>query len=422
MHEIMPLPRRSVPLMARIAQSLPEDHIVDVRHEVNQRLRESGVLASIKPRARIAITAGSRGIGGAVPLLAGIADAVKQIGAEPFVIPAMGSHGGATPQGQLEILNRLGIQEQHIGAPIKSTLSTVPLGTAENGAVAHIDEFAAFADGIIVLGRTKTHPESKGELGSGLLKMSTVGLGKQHGAAEAHSHGLWESVYAVPKVQLSRARILCGIAVVENGYRQPAAIEVVPAHYNAFLASDLRLKKLAERHLARIPFNKLDLLIIDELGKNISGTGMDPHVIGQWRNKNAPAVPDFRRLVVLSLTAPSLGNGLGIGLADFTTRRFAAAYDAGVTYVNLLTATEPGSNTREGPLPLALGSDQEAIEVALHSSLPRFAPRVCRIKNTAELAEFSVSPALLDEVQNHPKLTVLEPPRPLGFDAQGNLF
>jgi hypothetical protein len=301
-------------------------------------------------------------------------------------------------------------------------METHHLGVSESGAAAHVDKLAFEADGIIVLGRTKTHPESTGPLASGLLKMCTIGLGKQVGAHQAHSHGLWESVRAVPKLQLDRAPILCGVAVVENGYRQPCTIEVVPPTYDAFLEADLRLLEVAKRHLARIPFDELDVLIVDELGKTISGGGMDPNVIGLWRNSDAPHRPDYRRIVVLSLTAASLGNGLGIGMADFTTQRFADAYDPVVSYVNLLTASEPGGNTREGPMPLTLSNDREAIEVALFSSLAGNPERVCRIKNTAMLDEMWVSSPLLAEVDRNPALHVVQPLSPVLFDENGSLL
>jgi hypothetical protein len=209
---------------------------------------------------------------------------------------------------------------------------------------------------------------------------------------------------------------------VENGYRQPCAIEVVPPSYDAFLEADLRLLRLAKSHLAQIPFDDLDLLIVDELGKTISGAGMDPNIIGHWRASEGPRHPNCRRVVVLSLTYPSLGNGLGIGMADFTTRRFVDAYDPSVSYINLLTASEPEGNTREGPMPLALESDCEAAEVALFSSLAGGAPRVCRIRNTASLDEIWVSEGLLDEVKTNPKLTVTADAAPLPFDSAGNLF
>jgi len=408
--------------MAKVRQTLPSDHIADVRKDVRQKLLESGLRDRIKRGNRIAITAGSRGIGGLVELLSGIADAVKSCGGEPFIVPAMGSHGGATPEGQAEILRRLGVNEQSVGAPIRATMETHELGAAANGAVAHVDRFAAEADGIIVLGRTKTHPESVGELASGLLKVCSVGLGKQAGAHQAHSHRLWDSVRAVPKIQMSKSKILCGVAVVENGYRQPCAIEVAPPSYDAFLEADMRLLKLAKSHLARIPFEELDLLIVDELGKTISGGGMDPNIIGLWRNSDAPHHPNYKRIVVLSLTHGSLGNGLGIGMADFTTRRFVDSYDSVVSYVNLLTASEPGGNTREGPLPLALDSDREAMEVGLFSSLAGAAPRICRIKNTAVLDEVWASEALLDEVKANPKLELLQPLAPVEFNGAENLF
>jgi len=256
-----------------VAQLLPREHIDDVRHETQQRLLQSGFLNSLKPDAQVAITAGSRGMGGFVELLGGIVEAVKESGGRPFLIPAMGSHGGATEEGQIEILRRLGVTEETIGAPIRATMQTHALGTADTGAIAHLDSVAATADGIIVLARTKTHPKNTAGVASGLLKMVTVGLGKQSGAQEAHTHGLWQSVNAVPHLTMAHAKILCGVAVVENGFRQPVIVEVVPPRYDAFHDSDEHLLEAAKPHDAKIPFQQLDLLIVDELGKNISGTG-----------------------------------------------------------------------------------------------------------------------------------------------------
>ncbi len=408
--------------MLQVRQKLPSDHIQDVRGDVRKKLEGFGLDRRIRRGDRIAVTAGSRGIGGLLELLGGIADAVKGAGGEPFIVPAMGSHGGSTPEGQAEILRRLGVNEESAGAPIRATMETRELGVAASGAAAHVDRLAFEADGIIVLGRTKTHPESAGELASGLLKMSTIGLGKQIGAHQAHSHGLWPSVRSVPKLQLAKSKILCGVAVVENGYRQPCEVEVVPPDYEAFLESDMRLLRIAKQHLAHIPFDDLDLLVVDELGKTVSGAGMDPNIIGYWRNSDAPHHPNFRRIVALSLTHPSLGNGLGIGMADFTTRRFADAYDPVVSYINLLTASEPGGNTREGPLPLALASDREAMEVGLFSSLAGPAPRICRITNTALLGELWISEALAAEAKSNQRLEILNTPAPFAFDAAGNLF
>ncbi|HEY2081440.1 MAG TPA: hypothetical protein VGI88_01555, partial [Verrucomicrobiae bacterium] len=394
----MPYPRSPIPPCARLSRRFDAAHVENPRAEVRERLLAAGLRNKLFPGARVAITAGSRGIGGFIPLLAGIADAIKAAGGKPFIIPAMGSHGGAVAERQQEILRLLGVTEETVGAPVLATMDTFDLGASESGAVAHVDKLAIVADGIIVLGRVKTHPESVEGLASGLLKMVTVGLGKQAGAQQAHSHGLWESVRAVPKLTLAKTKILFGVAVVENAYRQPLVIKVVPADCDAFLEADERLLKVAQPHVAKIPFKSLDVLVVDEIGKTISGSGMDTNVIGNWRIKGGKRDPDFYRIVALSLTKPSLGNGLGIGLADFTTERFLRDFDPAPTFVNLLTATEPDAvNTREGTLPLALPSDREAIEVALFSALTKAAPRVCRIKSTAQLDEFWVSESLLKE-------------------------
>jgi hypothetical protein len=390
---------------------------------VREQLLAAGLRSKLFSGARVAITAGSRGIGGFIPLLAGIADAIKAAGGKPFIVPAMGSHGAAVAEGQQEILRLLGVTEESVGAPISATMDTFDLGKSESGAIAHVDKLTMVADGIIVLGRVKTHPESAEGLASGLLKMVTIGLGKQAGAQQAHSHGLWESVRAVPKLTLAKTKILFGVAVVENAYRHPVVVEVVPAVYEAFLEADERLLKVAQPHVAKIPFKSLDVLIVDEIGKTISGSGMDTNVIGNWRIKGGKRDPDFYRIVALSLTKPSLGNGLGIGLADFTTERFVRDFDPAPTFVNLLTATEPDAvNTREGTLPLALPSDREAIEVALYSALATGEPRLCRIKSTAQLEEFWVSEPLLQEALADSSVSLLEQPCAMEFDSTGNLF
>ena len=417
----MNFPAKSIPRMCRVRQRLDERHIADVAGAVARKLKAAGLPNSVQPGARIAITAGSRGIGGFDELLKGIIAAVRECRAEPFLIPAMGSHGGATGEGQRELLLRLGVKPNELGVEIQATMETYCLGQSKTGAKAHFDKFAYDCDGVIVLGRVKTHPENTEGIASGLLKMATVGLGKQIGAQEAHSHGLWESVKAVPEVQLASGKILFGVAVVENAFRRPAVIEVSAGNYEAFYQTDERLLKKAKRHFAKVPFDDLDVLIVDEIGKNVSGTGRDLNVIGTWRIKGGKKKPDYKRIVALSLTPGSMGNGLGIGLADFTTERFVRDYDARATWINLLTATEPGArNTLEGQLPFALPSDREAIEVALYSSLSAN-PRVCRIQNTSLLHEFWISEALLPEAQEK-GLEIVEGPADVDFDNAGNLF
>jgi hypothetical protein len=320
-------------------------------------------------------------------------------------------------------LRRLGVTDS-VAAPISASMDTVLLGDAENGAEAHVDRIASEADGIIVLSRTQTHPESATGLASGLLKMTTVGLGKQRGAQQAHNHGLWNSVRAVPKLHLAKTKILFGVAMVENSIHQAKLIEAVEPKYEAFLESDQRLLKVSQAALATIPFDHLDVLIIDEIGKTISGTGMDLNVIGSWRAiGKGENKPDFKRIVALSLTRGSRGNGLGIGLADFTTKRFMEEFDPAATYINLLTATEPGTTTREGPLPLALEDDREAIEVAVYSALADGTPRVARIRNTALLEEMWISESLLEETRRNPNLSIIDgAARPLEFKISNNLW
>lgn len=417
----MDLPRLPAPRFARVRQALPTERLADPRRTCRERLLPL-LRERVRPGHRIGITAGSRGIGGFQDLLNGAIDAVRALRAEPFILPAMGSHGGATADGQAAILHRLGVDEERVPAPLRATMETVELGAAPNGGRVHLNRAAAEADGVIVIGRVKTHPESAGELASGLLKMATIGLGSQAGAQQAHSHGLWESVVQFAGVLLAKAPILAGVVVVENAFRQPLVIEALPPSFAAWHEADRRLLKVAKAHLATLPVAQLDLLVVDELGKNHSGAGLDPNVIGRWRVDGGPKRPNYRRIAALSLSPESLGNGIGAGLCDFVTRRFAEDYDPHVTYVNVLTATEPDNSPHEGPLPLALDSDRAAIEVGLYSALAGASPRVVRIRNTNDLAEFEASEALMPELREQPRLSVLSEPEPLPFDAAGNLL
>lgn len=422
MNPHIPFSRLALPPMARVQRRFPANSLPDPAREVRQQLLDLGLRDKVRPGSRIAITASGRGMGDFAEILSGIVGAVKEAGGQPFLVPAMGGHGGAVAESQVEILRLLGVSEATVGAPVMATMETNVLGNSRNGAAVHIDRNADEADGIIVLGAIKVDSDPSGSLASGLLKMITVGLGKQRGAQQAHSHGLWDSVRAVPEVAVPKSKILFGVAVVENAYRKPVVIEVVPANYEAFYKADARLLGVAKPYAPKLPFRKLDLLIVDEIGKTVSGTGMDLNVIGSGRANGGPKKgdPDISRIVALSLTRPSLGNGLGVGLADFTTRRFMDAYDPAVSYVDLLTAMEPGSTTREGPLPLALDSDRDAVEVALYSALPQGAPRICRIAGTDRLDEMWVSEPLLKELEDGTE--VLEPAREVSYDANGNLF
>jgi hypothetical protein len=412
--------RERLPDIAPIRQALPADRLDDVEGEVTRRLREAGIERKVHSGQRVAITAGSRGMGGFLDILRGVVAAVKACGAEPFLIPAMGSHGGATAEGQVAILNGYGVTEESAGCPIRATMETVCLGRAENGAEVHYDKLAYEADATIVLGRCKTHPTLHEGSGSGVLKMLTIGVGKQRGAQEAHHHGLKESVQVVPKVALAKGNVVLGVNVVENGYRQPYAIDVVEP--DDFWDADRRGLDLARPHVARVPFDHLDLLVVQFIGKNISGGGMDPNVVGFWRGEGRGAeVPDYRRVAVLDLTDETQGNALGIGQADFTTRRAVDKIDYYAMCMNMLTASGRAGRLVEAAIPITLETDRDALEVALRAAAPVGEPRVCWIKNTDELGELWVSASLLPEVRQNPHLEVAGDPGPWPFDEGGTL-
>ena len=409
-----------LPPIAPVRQALPPDHLEDVPGEVRRRLEQAGLPQLLKRGQRVAITAGSRGMGGFLEILQAVVAAVKACGAEPFLIPAMGSHGGATAEGQADILRSFGVTEESVGCPIRATMETVVLGTAANGATVHFDRYAYEADATIVLGRCKTHPTLHEGNGSGVLKMTTIGLGKQAGAEEAHAHGLAQSVQEVPKVALAKGNVLLGINVIENGCRQPYHVEVVKP--DDFWDADRRGLAVVRPFVARVPFERLDLLVVHYIGKNISGGGMDPNVVGFFRAEGKGEwLPNFTRIVALDLTEETQGNALGVGQADCTTRRLVDKIDYRATYMNMLTASGKGTRLVEAAVPIALDTDREAIEVALRSAVPDGPPRICWIKNTDELSNLWVSEALLPEAHQNPQLEVRGDPRPWPFDDQGTL-
>lgn len=417
----MEYPRSKLPKFVKVRQYLPDEHIDDVRRYVAEQFRNSGVLSHLSKGKRVAISVGDRGIGCYHEILRGIIDAVKDVDAEPFLFNAIGSHGGATVEGQHEVLRLHGITEENLGVPVEVTLETVALGKAENGAEAHFNKAAYEADATIVVSQVAVHPVLTEEIASGLLKMVTIGCGAQAGPAWAHSHGLAESVRLVPKVTIPNSNIIAGVAIVNNGYNKPHTIEVVSP--GQFEETDKRLLVLQKGLMKVIPFDNLHVLVVDLIGKNIAGSGMDPNVIGFWRIKGGPHTPDFRRIVVCDLTKESRGNGIGVGLADFTTKRFVDKFDWNACYINLLTGRDPQGRLIEGQLPLALENDRVAMEVALYSALPEGSdepPRLVRIRNTRSLDVLYVSEALIPEAVQDPSVAVLDEPREMPFDPNGN--
>jgi len=411
----------SLPRMLRVRQNFPRPRVSDIPRAVGAALEACG--HRISRGDTVAVGAGSRGIANIDVIVGATVRWLRDLGARPFVFPAMGSHGGGTPQGQLSVLEHYGITEATMGCPVRATMDVVQVGEAL-GMPVWIDRYAADADWIGLVNRVKPHTDFKGSIESGLFKMMTIGLGKWRGAIQYHranvTHGYETVITAVGREMLARARIGFGLGIVENGYDETAHIE-------AFRAEDLesgerRLLKEAREGMARLPFSPIDVLIVEQMGKNISGSGMDTNVIGRPSNPHEPfpADPKILWIVVLDLTDESYGNAVGLGNADFTTRRLVDKIDMKPTLINAITACAPGG----AKVPATYESDREAIETALGciGLTPPDRARVIRIKNTLVLGELALSEALATAVAGRADLTVLGDAGPLSFDAAGRLL
>jgi len=411
----------SYPQMYRIRQIFDAPRVERVEEELNQELRSIQTGFQLKEGMRIAITAGSRGIAHIDRILKTLVQFLKEKGARPFLFPAMGSHGGGTAEGQLEILKSLNITKESIGTPILSSMEVVEIGRSHHGFPILVDKHAAGADGIIVVNRIKPHTEFEGPIESGLMKMIAIGMGKHKGCFEVHKqtvqHGYREVIPEIAGVILGKLPFLLGVAIVENVYDQTTIIQaVLPSQ---FLIEEKKLLARAKRLMARLPFDKVDVLIVDQMGKNISGTGMDTNVIGRimFIGEKEPDLPKITRIVVLDLTDESHGNAVGIGLADYTTQRLVNKIDSWATSTNAITAMTP----EKGRIPIALATEKEAIDAALNTigAVDPEKARVIHIKNTLEMGELDVSEFFLKETKGRTDLRVLKELGPLTFDQGG---
>ena len=422
----MAFPKFELPRMVEIRQKIPAPKLEDFISEIRKELRRIGLSERIKPGDEIAITAGSRGIAHYPEILSTVVDEVKRAGGKPFLIPAMGSHGGATPEGQLALLKELGITPETVGAPIHATMEVDEIGKLENGVPVYVDRNALKADGIIVVNRVKPHTDFKGEIESGLMKMMVIGLGKQKGAEMIHSYrseGYHKLLPEAARLILKKLPIVLGLAVVENAYHEIAIVKAIePENIEE---EEKKLLKKAKSLIARIPFKDIDVLIIDEIGKEISGTGMDTNVVGRFwlPGEYEPLAPKIKRIVVLDLTEGTHGNAIGIGLADITTKRLVEKIDYRVTFVNALTA----GHVEGAKTPVFLPNDREAITIALRTCGP-IDPRkakVVRIRNTLNLERMWVSESMLEIINSDPELKkrieIIGEPREMQFDILGNL-
>ncbi len=409
-----------LPKMVKIRQTFNADEILDVSAALSAALVESGQLAQIRPGMNIAIAAGSRGVAQIATLVRTTVAEVKKLGANPFVVPAMGSHGGATGAGQAEVLAHLGITEEYVGCPIVSSMEVVEISRLPNGMPVYIDKNAYQADGIIVINRIKPHTAFRGPNESGLVKMITIGLGKQKGAESCHAYGfkyMHDLIPAMAKEMLQLAPIMFGIATVENAYDHVAKIVVAGAA--ELIETDRQLLIEAKAAMPRIEFSPIDVLVIDEIGKDVSGDGMDPNITGRYPTPYPTGGPEVSKMVVLDLTEKTGGNANGVGTADFTTKRLVNKTDFQALYANGITSTV----VRPNAIPMTLDCDLDAIRAAVKTSnaLDLSKIRLVRIKNTLQLGEIMISEAMLPDALSLANVAVCSEPFEMQFDDLGNL-
>lgn len=415
--------KMNFPQMYRIRQSFDKTAVPDIPGTVKAELRRLGLERKVKPGQRVAIAAGSRGVANIAVILKAVVEHMKSIGAKPFIFPAMGSHGGAKAEGQVDLLAHYHVTEAFTGAPILSSMEVVEISKTEDGVPVFIDRNASQADWIIVVNRIKPHTKFKAPIESGLMKMMAIGMGKQKGAEYYHKAALQ---FTFPKIivdagreVLKKAPVLCGLGIVENGYDETA--KIMALRPEEIEEKEKELLALAKKMMPSLPFNEIDLLIIDEMGKNISGTGMDPNITGRNRDLLGvfPHPVNAKRVFVRDLTADSNGNATGIGLADLTTKRLVEKINFAATYMNCIT----GISLEKAAIPMHFETDREAIQVGLGSIglIPPEKAKIVRIKNTLQIDELEVSAAYEEEMRRKPGLEILEGPKPMVFDAQGNL-
>ena len=411
----VPLPEL-VPVRQRFAVS----PIADLPAVLEAALEAGGLARMVRPGQRVALAVGSRGIANLATLVRLLVAALRRLRVEPFVIPAMGSHGGATANGQTQLLAKMGITEQEVGAPIHSSMEVVELGEAAPGLTAYSDRLAATADATLILGRVKPHSSFRGRYESGLIKMLAIGLGKQKGAESCHTRGfgqLAERIAAVGQAVLARGNVVGGLALVENALHQTHHLELVPAA--AIAEREPALLELAWQLYPKLPFDELDVLVIGQIGKEISGTGLDCNVVGRYTTPFASGGPDITRIVVLDTTPLTGGNVNGIGVVDVTTQRVLDKLTFAETYPNALTSTA----TAAVKIPMVMADDRRAIQAAIRTStIPEpAAVRLAWIRDTLSLERLQVSANMAAEVDARPEARVTGPPRPLRFDAGGRL-
>ncbi|WP_127586741.1 hypothetical protein [Paenibacillus koleovorans] len=421
--EEMNLPRM-VPVKQTFAsRGLPSSALPAL---IRDQFHREEIRQKVKAGMRIAIGVGSRGIDSLLDIVRCTVQELKQLGALPFIVPAMGSHGGGTAAGQQHVLAEYGITEENVGVPIRSSMDTCHLGTVLEDVEVYFDKVVIDeADGYMVISRIKPHTDFKAPIESGILKMLGIGLGKHRGASYLHRGGMSGFDLLLPAVGgliMERTPFLFGLGLVEDAYHQAAIIELITKEQ--LPEREQELLEEAKRLMPRFWLQEIDVLVVDEIGKNISGSGLDPNIVGRTGNTKASDqfkdAPPINKVVILGLTEETNGNAVGIGLADFTTRRLVQAIDFEKVYINAITAVE----TSPGKLPLILAHDKEALSIAVYTGGRRDFSQVklVRIRNTLSMNEIWVSENMIPEVERHAMMEVIGSPREWRFDADGYLL
>ena len=418
------------PKLLQIKQKFPPIAVNNIVEKTKSEIANLKLDRMIKPNDSIAITAGSRGIADINTITKAVVNELIKLRGRPFIIPAMGSHGGATAEGQLDVLAGYEITEESMGVPIKSSMEVVKIGENKDGIPIYLDKNAVAADHIVVINRVKPHTRFVGEIESGLIKMLLVGLGKDIGAKIYHraimKHTFDQIIDSALPMVLSKVSVLLGMAIIENAYGNVADIRAIKS--DEFIKAEPKLKKESSKLMAKLPFKDIDLLIIDEMGKDISGTGMDINIIGrqqesmQINDSGQISNDDLRiaRIFVRDLTPKSHGNACGIGLADFTTRRLVDKIDSQKTYINCIIGLRP-----EGAkIPMTFDYDKDAIDAGISTCGAEENTnnvKIVWIKNTLDLEKVIISEAYLDDLKGRDGLEQLSPAKELAFDSSGNL-
>ncbi len=409
--------------MMKIRQRVDNREVENIGAEVSSELKKIDIKGKIQPGDRVAITSGSRGIANIADIIKTVVKEIRLTGANPFIFPAMGSHGGATAAGQLEIVEDYGITEYNIGVPIVSSMETVQIAETEGGIPVYIDKHAYEADHVIVINRIKKHTEFHGHVESGLMKMMVIGMGKHKGAIIAHKYAVkygYEKVLTdIGQSIIKNAPILIGIGIIENGYGKTAQITAIEAE-NIY-ETEKKLLKFSRNITPKLPFDNIDILIVDECGKQISGTGMDTKVVGRLMNiyETPLESPKITRIILRDLSDDSHGNAIGMGLADFITRRVFDKIDYETTYVNSVTAVTP----EKARIPVICKNDREAMDFALATAGPVDfdSLKIIWIKNTSSLFEMFVSHGFMNKVKERDDLEIVGVPFEMTFDDKENL-